>query len=713
MPAAIFNADSVKILKDKLKFKTGSQIITGDSDDPTSTAKSAPQGSVYLRSTTNVWYLKQDSGSTTNWSQIIDTDLTQTLNNKQVFLQGDATAPLEAATKQQLDAAIDGVQRKASVSVSTTANITLSGEQTIDGVLTSASRVLVKSQSTASENGIYVSAAGAWSRATDANSSSELNHAIVSVESGTADGNKAYEQTTNSPSIGVDNIVWVQTYGVGTYVADETSLTLSGATFSIKTDGVTTTKVLDSNITNAKIATGVDAAKLADGSVSNTELQYINSLSSNAQDQIDSKASGPATATDNAVARYDATTGKLIQDSGVIIDDTNNVSGVMRLDAEHTHLTHSPTENGEHTLGISTDAGGFGDIKAIEVNYTSGAIIDGDDTATLLINIDETLSTGGDIYGMQVLTTDVGGANIKAVKVGIGVAPIDQSVGANINPSSILVNATSKLTELSTGGAGNETVFSADNDTITIGHSTPFSSVQFLIDTGANTSVKPTWEFSTGVGTWQAMVPIDGTNGFKNTGTVSPGSADISAWAVGAGGEYLVRITRTQNGLSTLPILDVINIAVAVGYSWDKDGKVAVSSLDIESSTPVTSILDEDSMSSDSATALATQQSIKAYADTKAVIADVFNITSSSGVFTAVVNNTHLVDTSGGVATITLPAAVTDTFVRIKDKGNANTNNITVNTPAAETIDGAASDVINSDYGSIVYVCDGTNWYKL
>ena len=98
---------------------------------------------------------------------------------------------------------------------------------------------------------------------------------------------------------------------------------------------------------------------------------------------------------------------------------------------------------------------------------------------------------------------------------------------------------------------------------------------------------------------------------------------------------------------------------------------------------------------------------------TKAVIGDVFNITSSSGVFTATVNETHLVDTSGGVATITLPAAVTDTFVRIKDKGNANTNNITVNTPGAETIDGAASDVIDSDFGSIVYISDGTNWFKL
>jgi len=46
----------------------------------------------------------------------------------------------------------------------------------------------------------------------------------------------------------------------------------------------------DANVTNEKIATGIDAAKLADGTVSNAELQFINSLSSNAQDQITARA---------------------------------------------------------------------------------------------------------------------------------------------------------------------------------------------------------------------------------------------------------------------------------------------------------------------------------------------------------------------------------------------------------------------------------------
>lgn len=105
--------------------------------------------------------------------------------------------------------------------------------------------------------------------------------------------------------------------------------------------------------------------------------------------------------------------------------------------------------------------------------------------------------------------------------------------------------------------------------------------------------------------------------------------------------------------------------------------------------------------------------SIQTQLNAKAVITDVFSINTNSGTFTAAANETYIVNTSGASATVTLPAAATDVFVRIKDNGNANTNNITVQTPGAETIDGQASDVINSDYKSVNYVSDGTNWYKL
>ncbi len=90
---------------------------------------------------------------------------------------------------------------KDSVDAVTTANITLSGEQTIDGILTSASRVLVKNQTLGATNGIYVSAAGAWSRSTDADTSAEVTSGMLvySNNVGTLNGNLVFSLTTPDP----------------------------------------------------------------------------------------------------------------------------------------------------------------------------------------------------------------------------------------------------------------------------------------------------------------------------------------------------------------------------------------------------------------------------------------------------------------------------------------------------------------------------------
>jgi len=86
---------------------------------------------------------------------------------------------------------------KDSVRCATIANITLSGEQTIDGITTVLDRVLVKDQSTGSENGIYVSAAGAWARSSDLNEDAEAEAFWVAVREGTTNGAKPFGLTTD------------------------------------------------------------------------------------------------------------------------------------------------------------------------------------------------------------------------------------------------------------------------------------------------------------------------------------------------------------------------------------------------------------------------------------------------------------------------------------------------------------------------------------
>lgn len=111
---------------------------------------------------------------------------------------------------------------KASADIASTANLTLSGEQTIDGVITSASRILVKNQSSALQNGIYDTAAGAWSRSTDSNTAVELEGAAVTVQQGTTQANTSWVQTTDNITLETSAIVWNQ---LGTSVQDADATT--------------------------------------------------------------------------------------------------------------------------------------------------------------------------------------------------------------------------------------------------------------------------------------------------------------------------------------------------------------------------------------------------------------------------------------------------------------------------------------------------------
>lgn len=147
-------------------------------------------------------------------------------------LHADPTNALHAATKSYVDNLLTGLSWKTSVAAATTANITLSGEQTIDGVLTSSSRVLVKNQSTATQNGIYVSAAGAWSRATDTDTGTELVSATVLIAGGSVNGNTQWTCSNTSVTIGVTNVTFVQIASAGVYT-NGTGITLTGNAFSI------------------------------------------------------------------------------------------------------------------------------------------------------------------------------------------------------------------------------------------------------------------------------------------------------------------------------------------------------------------------------------------------------------------------------------------------------------------------------------------------
>jgi hypothetical protein len=101
------------------------------------------------------------------------------------------------------------------VACATTANITLSGAQTIDGhAAVAGERVLVKNQTLAANNGVYVVAAGAWSRATDMDAWSEVPGAWVTVTNGTVNAGKTFACTSLAGgTLGTTDITWVEAIG--------------------------------------------------------------------------------------------------------------------------------------------------------------------------------------------------------------------------------------------------------------------------------------------------------------------------------------------------------------------------------------------------------------------------------------------------------------------------------------------------------------------
>jgi len=165
---------------------------------------------------------------------------------------GTPTADADAVTKSYVDAIAQGIDAKASVVAASTANITLSGAQTIDGVsVIAGDRVLVKDQTTASNNGIYLCASGSWTRTTDADTYAELVAAYTFVEGGTVNANNGFICTIpTSGTLGSTSITFAQFSGAGQVTAG-TGMSKTGNTLNVNT------------ASSARIVVGADEIDLA------------------------------------------------------------------------------------------------------------------------------------------------------------------------------------------------------------------------------------------------------------------------------------------------------------------------------------------------------------------------------------------------------------------------------------------------------------------
>ncbi len=354
MSSTIFNLGAVKLLKKILRFQDSDiQIITGNSADPTVTAVDAVAGSIYIRGGTNEVYVKNTSGSNTDFSKLgtvdslnahvndttdahdasaisnvasgnlVATDVQSALNELQTELDGKAlasdlsnhlsdatdahdasaissvasgnlaatdvqsalnelqsdidtraldsavikkdgsvaftaaqsmggfkltslaagTASSDAVNKGQMDAALEGLKPKAAVRVASTANLViataLNSGDVIDGVtLANGDRVLVKDQTAAEANGIYVVSATP-ARSTDFDSLSpidEVNGSLVAVQEGTTNAGKIFVQSGTVATLDTDPISFVFFNSASAMVGGD-GITVSGSNISVDHDG--------------------------------------------------------------------------------------------------------------------------------------------------------------------------------------------------------------------------------------------------------------------------------------------------------------------------------------------------------------------------------------------------------------------------------------------------------------------------------------------
>lgn len=220
---------------------TGTASFDGSANATISTTLATVNSNVgtYTKVTINAKGLAT-AGATAILNDISAPTSAYSFGSQRITNLADPVGDQDAATKVYVDNIAQGLDVKASVKAATTANITLSGAQTIDGIsVTAGDRVLVKNQTAQAENGIYVASLTSWARAADANTWTELVSAYTFVETGTLYADTGWVCTVNAGgTLGTTPVTWSQFSGAGTYQAG-TGLTLTGNTFSITNTAVT------------------------------------------------------------------------------------------------------------------------------------------------------------------------------------------------------------------------------------------------------------------------------------------------------------------------------------------------------------------------------------------------------------------------------------------------------------------------------------------
>ena len=514
-------------------------------------------------------------------------------------------AASNATNKAYVDNAIAGLRWKEPANVTTTVNIAaLSGLLVVDGVtLVAGDRVLVRAQTTGAQNGIYVAAAGAWARSADLLAGSGAAAVSLFTLNGTIYEGYGWvcSNTTGTDVVGTDALVFVQFLANAGLQGPASSVDNAVVRFEsttgkmLQNSGVTISDTAD--IAGAKTialsgsVSGVLTVQPGATTISHTLTMpsaqgaastYLqNNGSGGLSWATTGDVSGPASATDNAVARFDLATGKLLQNSGVTISDTAGIAGAKTIamsGATSGVLTIQPAATTtNHTLTMPSAQGaastylqnnGSGSLSWAEAGDASGPASATDNAVArfdatsgkLLQNSGVTISDTADVAGAKTLGLSGSVSGVLTVQPSATTTNYTLTMPSTQGAAGTLLsnNGTGSLSWLTVAGAGPpikgmRTITASGTYTPTAGTTRAVVYATGGGGSGGGVTATPNNAASSGgdgAGTYVGLFAIDDTN----TGTVTIGVGGTGGTGAGANGTnttFLFPATGTPSGTIT------------------------------------------------------------------------------------------------------------------------------------------------------------------
>ncbi|RWO39113.1 MAG: hypothetical protein EOS12_28590 [Mesorhizobium sp.] len=255
------------------------------------------------------------------------------------------------------------VAYKAPCRLATTADITLSGLQTIDGSVTAANdRVLVKNQTTSTQNGIYIASAGAWQRARDMDTNRDLTKGtrLTVIEGSANAGREYYVSTANPITVGTTNLAFTETLSSNAGGSAAAAAASAGA--ALVSQGAASTSASNAATSASAASTSASGAATSatnaatSATTATTSATTATTSASNASTSATNAGNSAAAAASSASAAAATLAGALPKAGGImtgalVLNQGAVATPGLSFDTDLNTGLYSP---GNNTLGLVT-----------------------------------------------------------------------------------------------------------------------------------------------------------------------------------------------------------------------------------------------------------------------------------------------------------------------------------------------------------------------